>query len=185
MLNIVHPFASDNPMPPSIAQTAILHVNANSKILSLSSDAEHFLATCADTVQIDAHGVLTISSETMVAKILPDACSDERPKASQVNVYSRQAECWMTFHILPRPGLGATVVAFFIGREPATPALTLTPREMDILFLLAKGLRRDRMAYQLDISVATVDFHSASLRKKLDARTSTEAVAKALGQQIL
>jgi len=55
----------------------------------------------------------------------------------------------------------------------------LSPREKDILSYFADGLQRDRIADFLGISMPTVDFHSRNLRKKLEAATLPEAVAKA------
>jgi DNA-binding CsgD family transcriptional regulator len=56
----------------------------------------------------------------------------------------------------------------------------LTSREKDCLLHLAQGLRVDRIAERLSISNATVEMHLANARRKLAARTSPEAVARAL-----
>ncbi|WP_283647218.1 response regulator transcription factor, partial [Marinovum algicola] len=56
----------------------------------------------------------------------------------------------------------------------------LTAREAEVLRGLMKGQRRDQLAFDLDISVATVDLHSSNVRRKLGARTMLEAVARAL-----
>jgi DNA-binding CsgD family transcriptional regulator len=56
---------------------------------------------------------------------------------------------------------------------------TLTPRELDVLALLAEGASNKAIARALDISVHTVKFHIASLFDKLDAEGRTEAVAQA------
>jgi DNA-binding CsgD family transcriptional regulator len=57
--------------------------------------------------------------------------------------------------------------------------VTLTPREHDILQGLIRGHRRDQLAYDLGITVPTVDLHSRNLRRKLGASTLLEAVANA------
>jgi DNA-binding NarL/FixJ family response regulator len=67
------------------------------------------------------------------------------------------------------------------GPRPATrenPA-QLTPREVDVLGLLAEGLRNAQMAERLVVSRRTVDFHVSSILRKLDAHTRGEAVAEA------
>ena len=67
-------------------------------------------------------------------------------------------------------------------RTPATPDLaeergaTLTPREREILQLLAQGLPNKTIAYRMGISQHTVKFHVASLLAKLGAASRTEAV---------
>jgi DNA-binding CsgD family transcriptional regulator len=62
----------------------------------------------------------------------------------------------------------------------ATDALsTLTPREREVLALLAEGATNKAVARRLGISVHTVKFHVASLIGKLDATGRTDAVAHA------
>jgi DNA-binding NarL/FixJ family response regulator len=53
----------------------------------------------------------------------------------------------------------------------------LSPREAEILNLLAAGLANKEIAWQLKISEHTVKFHVASLFHKLNASTRAEAVA--------
>jgi DNA-binding NarL/FixJ family response regulator len=65
-------------------------------------------------------------------------------------------------------------------RAPAGPAdlplEELTPREIEILRLLAEGSGNREIAAQLGISDHTVKFHISSILNKLDASTRTEAV---------
>ena len=63
----------------------------------------------------------------------------------------------------------------------------LTPREDDVLALLADGLTNRAIARQLAISENTVKFHVQSLLGKLDAQSRTDAVVRAtrLGLLIL
>jgi DNA-binding NarL/FixJ family response regulator len=55
----------------------------------------------------------------------------------------------------------------------------LTPRELDILNLMAKGLRNKEIASQLFITERTVKFHANAIYRKLDVGSRTEAVSKA------
>jgi DNA-binding NarL/FixJ family response regulator len=66
------------------------------------------------------------------------------------------------------------------GAAPAGDALpgeALTPREREVLQLLAQGLPNKSVALRLGISQNTVKFHVASLLAKLGAASRTEAVA--------
>jgi DNA-binding NarL/FixJ family response regulator len=56
----------------------------------------------------------------------------------------------------------------------------LTPRELDILTLMARGLRNKEIAHQLYITERTVKFHANAIYRKLDVSSRTEAVSKAL-----
>jgi DNA-binding CsgD family transcriptional regulator len=71
-------------------------------------------------------------------------------------------------------------------RDVAEPAAVgLTPRELDVLALLAEGASNKEIARQLDISVHTVKFHVRSLIEKLDATGRTDAVAHAARRGVI
>jgi DNA-binding CsgD family transcriptional regulator len=55
----------------------------------------------------------------------------------------------------------------------------LTPRELEVLVLLAEGASNKTIARRLGISVHTAKFHVGSLLDKLDATGRTDAVAQA------
>jgi DNA-binding CsgD family transcriptional regulator len=57
--------------------------------------------------------------------------------------------------------------------------LALTPREIDVLTLLAEGASNKEIARRLGISVHTAKFHVGSLLDKLDATGRTDAVTHA------
>jgi DNA-binding NarL/FixJ family response regulator len=59
-------------------------------------------------------------------------------------------------------------------------AIALTPREIDVLGLVAAGASNKVIARQLTISIHTVKFHVASILDKLDATGRTDAVAHAV-----
>lgn len=53
----------------------------------------------------------------------------------------------------------------------------LTAREHDIARASCRGLTIDEVAAELVISNSTVNFHLRNIRQKLDARSTTHAVA--------
>jgi DNA-binding NarL/FixJ family response regulator len=61
----------------------------------------------------------------------------------------------------------------------APPAQPLTPREVEVLALLAEGLGNKEIAARLGISDHTVKTHVAAVFAKLDVSTRAEAVASA------
>jgi DNA-binding CsgD family transcriptional regulator len=60
------------------------------------------------------------------------------------------------------------------------PWSALSPREREVLALLAEGASNKEIARALALSVHTVKFHIAALNEKLGARSRVEAVAIAI-----
>ena len=69
-------------------------------------------------------------------------------------------------------------------RKPASPERgdvpDLSPREREVLELLAKGYQSKEIATQLDIAYWTVESHVAHIYQKLHVRSRAQAVAKYL-----
>jgi DNA-binding CsgD family transcriptional regulator len=80
---------------------------------------------------------------------------------------------------LARPGEAADVALAVPHAWPAGPDAPLTPREIEVLALLAEGASNKTIARRLGISIHTVKFHVGSLLDKLDATGRTDAVAHA------
>ena len=64
------------------------------------------------------------------------------------------------------------------GRRPAPASRMLTPREIEVLAMMAEGLGNKAIAARLGISLHTVKFHIASLFAKLNVESRTEAVTE-------
>ena len=76
------------------------------------------------------------------------------------------------------PRLVAAMVSARGTPQPA-PAGVLTPRELEVLHLVAEGLPNKSIALRLGISDHTVKFHVNSIFGKLGAQSRTEAVIQA------
>ncbi|OYX09228.1 MAG: hypothetical protein B7Z08_06170, partial [Sphingomonadales bacterium 32-68-7] len=123
-----------------------------------------------------------------------------KPIAAQVahRPASLVIETWMTLpsgrgavvHALAAPGeyisdftrdlfLVAAIQTFLaIDRSlGAMPAVDLTRRELEVLQLAAQGLSDRQVAAALVISEPTAKFHLAGARRKLNAKTTKEAIA--------
>lgn len=64
-------------------------------------------------------------------------------------------------------------------RRYASSGATFTPREREVLALLAEGASNKTIARRLGISIHTAKFHVGSLLDKLDATGRTDAVTHA------
>lgn len=82
---------------------------------------------------------------------------------------------------------GLTVVDFALVPEPSPgePAPSLTPREREVLELIAAGCSNRRIAKKLGISEHTAKFHVNGILLKLSANTRTEAVVLAARRGLL
>src|SRR5207247_9633912 len=63
--------------------------------------------------------------------------------------------------------------------------VALTPRELDVLRLVAQGLGNKEIAAELDLSTHTVKYHLASVLAKLGVRSRTEAVSRGIRTGLL
>ena len=68
---------------------------------------------------------------------------------------------------------------------PAADDVLLTPRELEVLTLLAEGMSNKAIARRLGISVHTAKFHVGALIDKLDAVGRTDAVAHAARRRVI
>jgi two-component system response regulator NreC len=87
------------------------------------------------------------------------------------------------------PSLAKALVSDFLGRSRTGPEdITLgelTPREAEVLELLAEGLSNDQIADQLVISPHTVARHRENLMRKLGLHSKSELVKYAIRKGII
>jgi DNA-binding CsgD family transcriptional regulator len=69
--------------------------------------------------------------------------------------------------------------------ESADGDVPLTPRELEVLTLLAEGMSNKAIARRLGISVHTAKFHVGALIDKFDAVGRTDAVAQAARRGVI
>lgn len=63
--------------------------------------------------------------------------------------------------------------------------LSITPRELEILALIAEGLSNREIAERLYVTEATIKTHSSRLFEKLEVGRRTQAVRKAKGLRLI
>ena len=81
------------------------------------------------------------------------------------------------------PQIARRVVQHFRKHPPVRPEVEgLTPREMEVLELLARGDRYKEISERLGISMDGIRFHIRRIYDKLHVHSRTEAVLKYLGR---
>jgi DNA-binding NarL/FixJ family response regulator len=69
--------------------------------------------------------------------------------------------------------------------ENESEVTILSPREIEVIILVAKGLPNKQIAYQLNISDRTVNFHLKGIFNKTKTTSRTEAVVWAIKNLIV
>ena len=81
-------------------------------------------------------------------------------------------------------GLGAAAIVVAPPAAPVSPE-ALTPRERDVLELLAEGLANKAIARRLGLSDQTIKSHLAAIAGKLGAANRTDAVRRAVRRGLI
>jgi len=87
---------------------------------------------------------------------------------------------------LLHPEIASKVLAEItgLGQEPSPPA-NLTPREVEVLTLVARGDTNQQIAYELGISIKTVKSHVSNILSKLHMADRTQAAVYAVRQGLV
>ena len=81
--------------------------------------------------------------------------------------------------------LGDVVAEAFLAESERQASAVLTPRELDVLRLVAEGASNKQVAKTLFLSVSTVKSYLDDIYRKLDASDRAHAVAIALRRGLL
>lgn len=138
----------------------IKQLNQATRVLLLSTqDREEYLY---ETLRAGADGY-----------VLKDIAPDELARAIRVVAHGE---------VLVQPQLVSRLLSR-VGKQGRGD--TLTARELEVLRLLARGLRNKEIAARLFVSERTVNFHLANIYQKLNVSGRTEALSKALEQGLI
>jgi DNA-binding NarL/FixJ family response regulator len=110
-----------------------------------------------------------------VRALLPGNCTAEELAAAVQAVAAG---------LIAFPATHASAIMDSTSAEPVTPGV-LSPRELEVLQMMAEGLANKEIAWRLGISEHTVKFHVASILNRLDASGRAQAVAIGLRRGLL
>jgi DNA-binding NarL/FixJ family response regulator len=155
-----------------------------------SDDAAVWVLDAPGAPALDALGAQRYTDQPRAAVILTDdtalplllaraglrgwACLPRDADAEQLDLAVRSAEAGLVLLDLPLAVTSLSPVTALAA--PAVQSEPLTPRELQVLNLVAQGLPNKGIARRLGISENTAKFHVASLCGKLGASSRTEAV---------
>lgn len=114
-------------------------------------------------------GGIAESLRQQVRGILPTHASER-----EITIAIEAAHAGLT--VLHSGAIDALLPSLPVAPQPAPQTQSLTPREIEVLTMMAEGLANKSIARRLQISEHTVKFHIGSIFSKLDAASRTEAV---------
>jgi DNA-binding NarL/FixJ family response regulator len=156
---------------------ALLASRPEIEVVDSASEADVVLS---EAMEISA---LEISERSAPVVLLGDVTPHEGLRAGARAVLGRDVSLAQIAAALQAAAAGLIAVPFQDSGAIAPPlaeesAEPLTPRELDVLEMLAEGLSNKMIAYRLSISEHTAKFHVNSILTKLNAGTRTEAVMR-------
>lgn len=159
----------------------------NSESVVAAGSIEREVAPSLNEYELN-HQLLDAGYHSLVATKLLGT----RPNEGRMIVISSDQKIEEFYGSEKRPLLRrlASVMGMFLGAPKDNAGLNslglrsehLTPRELEVLTLLADGKRNDAIAHKMGIAEVTIRKHLLSARMKLGAVTREEALVKAILQ---
>jgi DNA-binding NarL/FixJ family response regulator len=164
-------------LPVALPSTLLFRVQSDGPDAILIAAGEDFLASVRQRRTFEE---VFAGTPTVLLAAYPGAATMR--SAARMKIYSVLPMEIGTAQVVA--ALSATVAGFAVtlprslsGLEESIPGSEhLTPREVEVLRLMARGHRNKQLAAVLKISEHTAKFHVSSVMAKLGARTRTEAV---------
>jgi DNA-binding NarL/FixJ family response regulator len=154
-------------------------------------NAERFLVSGDALAEVGARAVVALADDERPARALHGlplrgwAIVSREASAAELRAATTAAA--QGFTVLP----AALSARLLPARAPAPEGGadetldSLTPREREVLELLAHGLSNRQIAERLDISEHTAKFHVAAISGKLGAASRTEAVSRGVRRGLI
>jgi DNA-binding NarL/FixJ family response regulator len=124
------------------------------------------------------------SNKRLVLGILQAGASAYLIKTSEFEEVAKAIHAVSNNRVYLSPEIAGTVLEQIPGRHPepnaSGAAPELTPREREVLQLLAEGKTPREIAQSLFVSLKTVETHRRSIKRKLNARTLADLTKYAI-----
>jgi LuxR family transcriptional regulator, maltose regulon positive regulatory protein len=158
----------------SIALEALL---LRARMHAILGNAQASLADVAQALECaEAEGFISIFVEagSPIAEALAVLLKRDRPDSAQSEYIQTILTAFSQTQLLP-----STHEEQPVPHPPSTLVEPLTPRELEVLQLIAAGDSNQTIADKLVITARTVKKHSGNIYGKLNASSRTQAVARA------
>lgn len=128
--------------------------------------------------EVEVPIVALIAEETRLAQVLAAGARGVLLREAEPEALVAALQAAARGLVVTEPGLVRELIPD-PGELEQPPPSDLTPRELEVLQLLAAGLSNKAIARRLDVSEHTAKFHVASILGKLGVESRTEAVVRA------
>ena len=151
-------------------------------VLADWEDGDDLSIGIADTVPQAAWVLMADPGLSGLADALRSGVRAVLPRHSSATQIVAAIEAAAAGFVVLEPG---DLDGLLVNPQPASLAEPLTPREVEVLAMLAEGQSNKAIAHRLGISEHTVKFHVTSIMGKLDAGSRTEAVTQGIRQGLI
>jgi two-component system, NarL family, response regulator YdfI len=151
-------------------------------VLADWEDGDDLSIGIADTVPQAAWVLMADPGLSGLADALRSGVRAVLPRHSSASQIVAAIEAAAAGFVVLEPG---DLDGLLVNPQPASLAEPLTPREVEVLAMLAEGQSNKAIAHRLGISEHTVKFHVTSIMGKLDAGSRTEAVTQGIRQGLI
>ena len=161
---------------PAIARATLQAAYA----IDVTADAARVRCPALVLHRVDAT-VIPFDMSAELARALPNGRLEMLPGAS-ASLFFEDGEQVVDrlIEFVEDPGAAHPITATAIGRRRTRGSGALSPREIEVLRLLANGETNGQIAARLGISINTVERHVANIYRRIDARGRADATAWAI-----
>lgn len=161
--------------------SSAIDAHAPDAVLWDRTGADESFETGPDLIDLPTPVVVLTEEGEPAAPLLAAGARGVLPRDADATTLTEALTAAAAGLVVLDPRLAGELAAEANEAPPEVPGLLepLTPREIQVLGLLADGLSNRDIAERLRMSDHTAKFHVAAILGKLGARTRTEAVARA------
>jgi len=161
---------------PAIARATLQAAYA----IDVTADAARVRCPALVLHRVDAT-VIPFDLSAELARALPNGRLEMLPGAS-ASLFFEEGDQVVDrlVQFVEDPAAAHPITATAIGRRQTRGSGALSPREIEVLRLLANGETNGQIAVRLGISINTVERHVANIYRRIDARGRADATAWAI-----
>ena len=168
----------------SLTELALRHPRAELLLLDLNMPGAHgFSALVHLRGAFPTLPILIVSARedpALMRRALGHGASGFIPKSADVEQIARAIHAVLDGDTWLPPGVGGSAFSLDPEEEALAARIAeLTPQQYRVLSMVCNGLLNKQIAYELNVSEATIKAHMTAILRKLGAHSRTQAVLQA------